>query len=880
MAKVITIPQGAIIYEIDIELFRPMERPTIYTKQYDSNTRYIVANVYNDGEKYTLTTSDTIRFACTKPDGFGIYNECGIDSKGKIVYQITDQTTAKDGQFPAEFRIYNTYDEELGNTVQQLKTTANLKMWVEKSALNNSTITSSDEANVLTDLIVEATKAINGANSATQEVQQVIADAQIAVSKTVKAIADTEKATQDVITTTNTANSTIVVINQKIAELETVTQNSISTTNTANDTIIVMNQKIDESEAATQNSITATNDAKTTINTMNQKISKSEQATQKAIDATDNANTAIDTINEKIIVSDNATQDAITVTQDVIKATQNSITATNTAETATNQINQLYIDISNTEANRQAQETIRQTSETTRQSQETTRQEYYDAYKVIEKHDNNKQYIVGNKVTYSGGTYQNILDSIGIPPTYKTDNDNWVCIAKNGEDGAGGDMYKATYDSAGRNVDIFYYADNAVSVVDNKINKKASAIMQTATGTSNVITLNDVQFIDGFSVNFIVSYNNSSLATTINGKPLYKPNTTTAPNLSAGKAVTAWYNSTKDCFFIKASANGTAVAEHVLAGKTFSNDSDTGIVGTMPEIGGKIITPTISNIQINNGYHNGVGYVKGDINLKSDNIIKDKSIFGVQGSPLVVNTGDATAYEDEVLNGKTYYKNGVKYTGGMPNFGDDNISAWNVTDYPESSYAIVALNNAVSQDNNKVFAVDGYTRVRIPYARLSSAFGVKSDDIRAGVNMFGVQGSNTVIDTAELEMPAQPQHILKGWVSFCNGARRVGTLEAKRYATGTTISSSIGGKFKIIGGADYNCGYVRISSLNLGFVPSIVIFLNSSRQVTWTKIGYTLSNYIDYNDDGTMKNLIHTTSPNDYIAIDAYDMSLTWYAWE
>lgn len=167
MAKIITIPQGSIIYDIDIEIHKPVERPTVYTKQYDSNTRFIVAKVYNDGEQYILTTSDTIHFACTKPDGFGIDNECGVDNEGRIVYKITDQTSAKDGQFPAEFRIYSTYDDTQGNTVQQLKTTANLKMWVDKSTLNNNTIISSDEANVLTALITDATAAINDATTAT-----------------------------------------------------------------------------------------------------------------------------------------------------------------------------------------------------------------------------------------------------------------------------------------------------------------------------------------------------------------------------------------------------------------------------------------------------------------------------------------------------------------------------------------------------------------------------------------------------------------------------------------------------------------------------------------------------------------------------------------
>ncbi len=40
-----------------------------------------------------------------------------------------------------------------------------------------------------------------------------------------------------------------------------------------------------------------------------------------------------------------------------------------------------------------------------------------------------------------------------------------------------------------------------------------------------------------------------------------------------------------------ARTSGTAVAGDVLATKTFSNDNDTGIVGTMPDNGAITITP-------------------------------------------------------------------------------------------------------------------------------------------------------------------------------------------------------------------------------------------------------------------------------------------------
>lgn len=108
-----------------------------------------------------------------------------------------------------------------------------------------------------------------------------------------------------------------------------------------------------------------------------------------------------------------------------------------------------------------------------------------------------------------------------------------------------------------------------------------------ADGTGTAITLNMPTMTDytaNMKLTFIAKFNNNTSATTINinglgAKNLYKPNTTKAPNLKVGKPYTVYYNGIN--FFLQASAEGNALAEHVLAGKTFSNDDDTGLVGTI-----------------------------------------------------------------------------------------------------------------------------------------------------------------------------------------------------------------------------------------------------------------------------------------------------------
>jgi hypothetical protein len=116
-----------------------------------------------------------------------------------------------------------------------------------------------------------------------------------------------------------------------------------------------------------------------------------------------------------------------------------------------------------------------------------------------------------------------------------------------------------------------------------------STKFETAGGTATAITVTIPSLADGVSKTFVAKSSNSAAATTINGKHLYKPNTTTAPTLIAGKAYTVWYSASNDCFFIKASAEGNATVADVLAGKIFSNGEDVGLIGiaTIESLGGK-----------------------------------------------------------------------------------------------------------------------------------------------------------------------------------------------------------------------------------------------------------------------------------------------------
>jgi len=109
---------------------------------------------------------------------------------------------------------------------------------------------------------------------------------------------------------------------------------------------------------------------------------------------------------------------------------------------------------------------------------------------------------------------------------------------------------------------------------------------EVAKGTATSILLDSAVFVDKVTTTFIATGNTTgSQVTSVNGRILFKQGSNNYPKLTSGRAYTIWwdatYNNGAGCFFLKASATGTATPDKVLAGETFSNDTETDLVGTM-----------------------------------------------------------------------------------------------------------------------------------------------------------------------------------------------------------------------------------------------------------------------------------------------------------
>jgi hypothetical protein len=133
---------------------------------------------------------------------------------------------------------------------------------------------------------------------------------------------------------------------------------------------------------------------------------------------------------------------------------------------------------------------------------------------------------------------------------------------------------------------------------------------------------------------------------------------------SAGELITGTMEEGLD------TSDATASTNDILSGKTAYVDG-TKITGSLANVTQDIILSDKTAKIIDKGYHDGTGTVKVSdseaAKIISSNIKSGVTIFGVTGTvDEGVDTSDATATAENILNGATAYVNGEKVTGTMP----------------------------------------------------------------------------------------------------------------------------------------------------------------------------------------------------------------------
>lgn len=191
--------------------------------------------------------------------------------------------------------------------------------------------------------------------------------------------------------------------------------------------------------------------------------------------------------------------------------------------------------------------------------------------------------------------------------------------------------------------------EDGSTVEDHKSDYVLQVPYGVATGLANTytITLNPAptSYKEGMAVAIKINTTNTGASTiNINGlgaKSVRKANgnNVSAGNLKAGSIYSMRYNGTN--FILQGSDSaGNATPGDVLSGKTFSNDADTDLVGTIPSRTGHVTAQGLSRSGTTLRFRPQPGYYEGttgnsvqrsDANFVAGNILKGKSIFGLAG---------------------------------------------------------------------------------------------------------------------------------------------------------------------------------------------------------------------------------------------------------
>jgi hypothetical protein len=172
----------------------------------------------------------------------------------------------------------------------------------------------------------------------------------------------------------------------------------------------------------------------------------------------------------------------------------------------------------------------------------------------------------------------------------------------------------------------------------------------TATGSANayVVTLDPAPtaYVDGMAVAVKINVQNTGASTlNINGlgaKSIRKPNgnNVSAGNLKAGSIYSMRYNGAN--FILQGSDSaGNATPGDVLSGKTFSNDEDTELTGTMLNRAGHVTAQSLTTsgttlrFRPQPGYYDGTtgnSVQRSDANFIAANIRQGVTLFGITGT--------------------------------------------------------------------------------------------------------------------------------------------------------------------------------------------------------------------------------------------------------
>lgn len=137
---------------ISLDVSRSTAPPIVFAKQGDSSSRYVNITITDSGKPYTLDSGITARIRAVKADKKAVFIENNV-----IVAELTEQILAVEGYVIAEISLYKE---------SSLLTTQYFYIAVQRSAVSDDEITSTNEYKALAEALNEASKAVDIASAA------------------------------------------------------------------------------------------------------------------------------------------------------------------------------------------------------------------------------------------------------------------------------------------------------------------------------------------------------------------------------------------------------------------------------------------------------------------------------------------------------------------------------------------------------------------------------------------------------------------------------------------------------------------------------------------------------------------------------------------
>ncbi|WOO34959.1 hypothetical protein R2R35_14250 [Anaerocolumna sp. AGMB13020] len=133
-----------------------------------------------------------------------------------------------------------------------------------------------------------------------------------------------------------------------------------------------------------------------------------------------------------------------------------------------------------------------------------------------------------------------------------------------------------------------------------------------------------------------------------------------------------------------------------------------------------------------------------------------------------VDTEDATAIAEGLLENLSAYVKGLKIIGTMPNKDGHTLNARDVINLPASGKVGLQFPDIIGDYN--LYAVSPDTEIEVSYGLLSDKLGIKAADIRAGAQILNRTG------TFSSDATAGAGSILDGRIAYTNGNKVTGTI--------------------------------------------------------------------------------------------------------